>query len=121
VALVDDGRDGEMARSRIGRDGDLHAPHIVDLEVASQLRRAVSAGALDARRAEAGVDDLGALRITRYSHTIFLKRVWELRDNVTAYDAAYVALAEVLGVPLVTADKRLSRASGPHCEFELLA
>ena len=120
TALVDSGRDGDVARGRLLEDGDLHAPHLADLEVASQLRRAVQEGALDGWRAEAALADLRDLRVARYPHTPFLERIWELRANLTPYDAAYVALGEALAAPLVTADARLARAPGIGCPVEVL-
>ena len=120
VALADDGADGDAARARLARDPALHAPHLVDLEVLSVLRRQ-AAGLLDARRAGFALDDLVDLPLVRYPHAGFARRVWELRGNLTPYDAAYVALAEALGCPLVTADARLARAPGTRCDVEVLA
>ena len=96
VALADDGPDGDAARARL-RGETLAAPELVDLEVASVLRRQNRAGMLDNRRAELAIIDLGALPMVRASHLALLRRCWELRENVTTYDAAYVALAEALG------------------------
>lgn len=78
------------------------------------------AGALDARRAELALNDLSATPIKRAPHLSLLRRCWELRDNLTTYDASYVALAEALDVLLLTGDRRLARASGPRCQIELL-
>ncbi len=97
------------------------APEIVDLEVVSVVRRALSLGHLDLRRAAFALDDLARLALRRVAHVPLLHRVWELRDNLTPYDAAYVALAEVLHAPLLTADGRLARAPGLLCSVELLA
>jgi predicted nucleic acid-binding protein len=82
----------------------LHAPHLIDLEVAQVLRRYARSGELDAGRGAQALDDLADLAINRYPHDVFLPRIWELRHNVTAYDAAYIALAEALDAPLVTRD-----------------
>jgi predicted nucleic acid-binding protein len=90
----------------------LHAPHLVDLEIAQVLRRYVSQRELSVVRARQALDDFTALPLTRYPHHQFLTRIWELRANLTAYDAVYVALAEVLGAPLLTSDGRLARTSG---------
>lgn len=120
VALADDGADGDAARARLARDSALHAPHLVDLEVLSVLRRQAGAGLLDKRRAGFALQDLMELPLTRYPHIPFARRVWELRGNLTPYDAAYVALAETLGCPLVTADARLARAPGIPCDVEVL-
>src|ERR1700752_3114925 len=119
VALGDDGADGRRARERL--DGEtLVAPELVDLEVLSVWRRHVAAKLMPARRATSAVTDLADLPLRRSSHQPFLHRMWELRHVVTPYDAAYVALAEALDVALVTADARLSRASGVHCEIEAI-
>ena len=120
TALADDGDDGDRARTRL-RGERLLAPELLDLEVVSALRRAAATGDLDARRARLALDDFTALDIGRVGHRALIERVWELRANVTPYDAAYVALAEALAVALVTADARLARASGPRCSIELLA
>ena len=120
TALADDGADGDTARGRL-RGEDLAAPELIDLEVVSVLRRQLSAGRLDARRARLALDDLLELPIQRVPHRPLLRRCWELRDNLTVYDAAYVALAEALGAPLVTADARLSKAPGVRCAVEVLS
>jgi predicted nucleic acid-binding protein len=119
VALGDDGTDGEHARERLAGE-TLVAPELVDLEVVSVWRRHVAAKLMPARRAASAVADLADLPLRRSSHQSFLNRIWELRHVVTPYDAAYIALAEALDVVLVTADARLSRASGLHCEIEAI-
>lgn len=119
VALADDGIDGDRARSRL-RGEQLAAPELVDLEVASVLRRQVSRGELELRRAELALDDLVAIPMARAAHVPLLVRAWELRANLTVYDAAYVALAEALDAPLVTADSRLAHAPGLRCAVEVL-
>ena len=119
-ALADDGADGDRARERL-RGESLAAPELVDLEVASVLRRASREGRLDERRARQALEDLARIPLGRASHRPLLGRVWELRENLTTYDAAYVAVAEALEVPLLTADQRLRRAPGTRCEIELLA
>lgn len=96
------------------------APELIDLEVVSVLRRADRAGRLDGRRSGLVVTDLAALPLRRVPHLPLLSRIWELRDNLTAYDAAYVALAEALAALLITADGPLGRASGVRCEVEVL-
>lgn len=120
TALADDAADGRAARRRLTEAGDLHVPHVVDLEVVSALRDGVRRGVLIPQRADQARADLAALRVTRYPHTGLLDRIWELRENVTAYDAAYVALAEALSTTLVTADARLASAPGPRCRIERL-
>jgi len=91
----------------------LHAPHLLDVEVAHALRRLASRATITPVRAQEALEDYAALRVRRYSHMPFLPRMWELRGNVSTFDAAYVALAEALRVPLVTCDARLARA-GDH-------
>ena len=119
TALADDGADGETARGRL-LGQDLAAPELIDLEVASVLRRQLSAKKLDARRALLALDDLLDLPIRRARHRPLLRRCWELRANLSVYDAAYVALAEALEAPLVTADARLASAAGVKCAIEVL-
>lgn len=119
TALADDGDDGDRARDRL-RDERLVAPHLIDLEVTSAWRRLAAAGGLDERRARLALEDLRALRMERMPHAPLLSRCWELRDNLTVYDAAYVALAEVLDVMLLTADSRLAAVPGTRCAIDLI-
>jgi predicted nucleic acid-binding protein len=119
VALADDGSDGDQARARL-RGERLTVPELADLEVASVLRRQRKSGVLDARRARLALDDLAALPARRAPHRPLLPRCWELRDNLTIYDAAYVALAEALNITLLTGDHKLARAPGPQCPIEVL-
>jgi predicted nucleic acid-binding protein len=98
----------------------MHAPHLLDVEVAQVLRRFVASGALAAPRAAEALTDLADLPLTRYSHEILLPRIWSLRANLTAYDAAYVALAEALDATLLTADLRLLRAPGHTAHIEAI-
>ena len=105
--------------ARIFATGEsLHAPHVIDLEIAQVLRRFVRSKDLSAQRAREALNDLLQLPLTRYPHDLLLPRIWELRENLTAYDAAYVVLAETLGVTLVTKDAKLSqvRGHGAHVE-----
>lgn len=118
-ALADDGPDGDAARARL-RGQSLVAPELVDLETTSVIRRQCRAGHLDRRRAGLALADLVDLPLRRAPHRPLLARCWELSENLTVYDAAYVALAEVLDVVLLTGDARLAKASGPRCEIELL-
>ena len=97
----------------------LHAPHLLDLEVAQVLRRLVREGTVAANRADEAVRDLLDLRLTRYPHFLLLPRIWQLRHNFSAYDAAYVGLAEKLGAPLITRDGRLAAAPGHAATIEL--
>jgi len=119
TALGDDGADGDHARQRL-KGERLAAPHLIDIEVASAWRRLVSLGELDDRRARLAMGDLNALRLDRVPHTPLLPRCWELRENLTLYDGAYVALAELLDVTLLTGDSRIKRAPGPRCAIEVL-
>lgn len=119
-ALADDGEDGDQARARLRKE-QLAAPHLIDLEVVSVWRRQQSRGHLDPRRAELAAADLASMPLRRARHVDLLGRCWQLRENLSAYDASYVALAEALGVTLVTADQRLAQAPGPRCAIEVLA
>lgn len=104
---------------RVRDDGDLHAPHLLDVEIQHALRRLVVSGAISEDRAADARTDLADMVIVRYPHVSLADRMWELRHNITAYDAAFVALAEVLGVPLVTCDARLARAPGHSAAVEV--
>lgn len=118
-ALADDNSDGEAARAGL-RGQTLAAPELIDLEIASVWRRQVMAGQLEARRADLALADLLALPLQRIEHRQLLTRGWELRHNVTPYDAAYVALAELLDVVLVTGDRRLSRSPNVRCRVQVI-
>lgn len=107
------------ARRLFAEDETLHAPHLVDVEVAQVLRRYALAGELDANRGLQALEDLADFPLTRYPHDLFLPRIWELRHAVTAYDAAYVALAEALAAPLWTRDARLASTAGRYAQIEL--
>ena len=96
----------------------LHAPHLIDVEVAQALRRYAAAGAIETERAARSLARLHELDLERWSHEPFLSRVWELRRNLTAYDAVYVALAEALAVPLLTLDRRIAAAPGIRAAIE---
>lgn len=98
----------------------VHAPHLIDLEIAQTLRRFVRHGEFGSARGRQALDDLADLHITRYPHAHLMTRVWELRNNFTAYDAAYIALAEALDAPLVTCDAALSSARGHRARVELV-
>lgn len=112
---------GRLVADRISDpDNSLHAPHLLSIEVAQVVRRLTSAGRLTARRGRAAFDDLAALPVDRHDHELLLPRIWALRANLTAYDAAYVALAEVLDAPLITLDQRLATAPGHRATIELV-
>lgn len=97
----------------------LHAPHLLDVEVAQVVRRYAANGEIDGERGRAALDDLADFPLRRYPHDLLLRRIWSLRNNLTAYDAAYVALAEALDAPLLTRDRRLATASGHQARIIL--
>lgn len=99
------------------RAGALAAPEMIDVEVVSSLRGLVRGGVAGVLQAREALVTMRSLPLLRYPHLPLLPRIWQLRDNLTAYDASYVALAEALGCALVTADKRLARTSGARCEI----
>ena len=113
----------EVGASLTGRllapESSLHAPHLLDVEVTQVLRRFVLRGEVQPLRAQQALEVLADFPIERYSHQILLPRIWSLRENLTAYDAAYVALAEVLGATLLTRDGRISRAPGHTARVEV--
>lgn len=119
-AIADDGPDGARARARLHGE-QLRAPELIDLEVVSVLRRLLATGRLDERRAALALRDLEDLPLERAPHLPLLPRCWELRHNLTPYDAAYVALAEALEVELLTADARLARAPGLRCAVSVVS
>jgi predicted nucleic acid-binding protein len=111
---------GRRIESRIfSHKESLHTPHLLDLEVTQVLRRLVRQGVVSARRADEAASDLLNLRIQRYPHFPFLPRIWQLRHNLSAYDAAYIVLAEELGAALVTRDSRLASSPGHSATIEL--
>ena len=118
-ALVDGGAAGEAARAALSGD-ELIAPALLDVEVAAALRGRVLGGKLLGEAAEGALTALAALPITRFDAVPLLRRIWELRHNLTAYDATYVALAEAFGAGLVTADERLAKSTGPRCAVRLV-
>lgn len=109
----------EGLRERMGDDGDLHAPHLIDVEFLHALRRLVARGELAEDRALDVRVDFDALRVVRYPHQPLADRIWTLRDNLTAYDGAFVALAEALGTALITCDARLGRVAGLAATIEV--
>jgi predicted nucleic acid-binding protein len=120
LGILLEGRSSEALRQRVaGETGELHAPHLIDLEVAQVLRRFLAGGEIDELRAGIAFADLADLRLERHSHEPLLPRVWSLRKNLTAYDAAYVALAESLNATLVTSDAALARAPGVAAKVEV--
>lgn len=115
---------GEIVGEHLARHKfALHAPHLVDVEVLSALRRLVASGEATAERAGEAIDDLQDLPIERYPHDILVPRIWQLRENFSAHDASYIALAEGVAdepVPLLTADGRLARAVTDHVDVPVL-
>jgi predicted nucleic acid-binding protein len=111
---------GEQVATRIARPGEtLHAPHLVDVEVANALRRWVLHGRLTAERGREALEDLQDLVMARYPHGLFLARIWELRSHASAYDAAYLALAEALEAPVVSCDRRAAGIPGHRAAVEV--
>jgi predicted nucleic acid-binding protein len=98
----------------------LHAPHLLDVEIAQVIRRYAANGEIESERGGAALNDLAVFPVHRYPHDVLLPRVWELRNNLAAYDAVYVALAEALEAPLLTRDRRLAGAAGHHATVELV-
>lgn len=112
---------GQQIEKRIFLQNEsLHAPHLLDLELAQVLRRLVRERVVSVHRADQAIHDLLDLRITRYPHFVLLPRIWQLRDTFSAYDAAYGVLAEKLGATLITRDRRLASASGQDATVELI-
>jgi predicted nucleic acid-binding protein len=118
IALGDDGPHGTHARERL-RGEELAAPHLVDVEVASVLRRSVLTGTVTGQRASQALQDLTDLAVERVGHRTLLPRIWELRNNYTPYDACYVAVAELVHAPLLTYDAKMANATGARCAFEV--
>lgn len=118
--LADDGHAGVLARNRVGAAGDLRAPDLVDVETVSVLRKRWLAKDLTEERFASAIDDLEEFELTRFPALPLLRRAFELRANVTPYDAVYIALAERLDCPLLTSDARLARAPGIRCQIDLL-
>jgi predicted nucleic acid-binding protein len=107
--------------SRLSAPGEtLHAPHLLDLEVLLVLRRYAANGEITVERAHQAVEDYLDFPILRYAHEVLALRIWQLRDKVTAYDGAYIALAEALAAPVVTRDQRMAAARGHRATIELL-
>lgn len=118
--LLNTSASGKIAERLFGGNDTLHAPHVLDLEVTQVLRRYNLAGEIDGERSEQALRDLADLPLNRYPHDVFVFRIWALRQNLTAYDAAYIALAEALDAPLITRDAALSRAVGHRARVELI-
>jgi predicted nucleic acid-binding protein len=120
VAALIGGPEAEPVRARLAREPDQAAPHLADAEVLSVIRRELARGRLDLTGATQAIDEMTQWPGERFGHRVLLARAFELRDTVRVPDALYVALAEALGVPLLTLDGRLAAAPGPACTIELL-
>jgi predicted nucleic acid-binding protein len=119
VLVAEDDEEARRLRGQLVHEA-LSAPHLIDVEVVSALRREHRAGRIGTERAMHALADLPRLPLRRVTHTHLLARAWALRDNLSAYDATYVALAERLRAPLLTADARLARAPGIRCDVQLV-
>jgi predicted nucleic acid-binding protein len=119
--LLGTDRAERVAARILAPDERLDAPHLLDIEVAQALRRLVQLNGITVRRAEQALDDFAGLVIGRHSHRELLPRIWQLRDSLTAYDGAYVALAEALDAPVLTCDAKLGRAHGHRARIEVVA
>jgi len=118
-AITGSDRHAERIRDRLEQEDELAAPHLLDLEVLQALRRLVHRGELTAERGTAGVQDLAELALSRFAHEPFIDRIWELREMLSGCDAAYLALAEAIAIPLVTCDAALASVAGESVEVEL--
>lgn len=112
---------GSRVEARVFAPGvSLHAPHLINVEVAQVLRRYVAAGAIAPSRGNDALQDLRDISLIRYPHDVLLERIWQLRGNLTAYDAAYVALAEALDAPLLTCDRKLKSPASHRARVEVI-
>lgn len=116
----DDGVDGRRARHEVRTAGDMAAPDLIDVETVAVLRKRWLAGTISDSRFSAALDDLEAIDLDRYPALPLVQPSYELRANVTTYDAMYVALAEALGCELLTSDRRLANAPGPQCVIRVM-
>jgi len=120
AVLLNIGPEIEGIRERIGRSGEtLHVPHLFEIEVLHALRRLSLRGTVSPERARLALSRLRDTQLTRYPHISLMERIWALRENLTVYDAAYVALAEALDAPLITMDARLAQAPGIRAAVEV--
>ena len=112
---------GLVVAQQLFKTGEtVHAPHLIDLEVAHAIRRYVAIGDIDEARGRAAISNMVDMQIRRYPHDVLLQRVWELRGNLSAYDAVYVALAETLDAPLLTRDRRLADGARRFARCQLV-
>ena len=118
--LLQTARGARVTSLALAPEARLHGPHLLDVEVAQALRRLVQLREITAARAEQALDDHAALVIDRHAHGDLLPRIWQLRESISAYDAAYVALAEALEAPLLTCDAKLARSHGHRANVKLV-
>jgi predicted nucleic acid-binding protein len=118
--LLGTNRAERVAARALAAEERLHAPHLLDIEIAQALRRLVQLKELTPARARQALDDFEGIVIERYGHMDLLPRIWQLRSSVTAYDAAYVALSEALAAPLLTCDSRLGRSHGHRARIDVI-
>jgi predicted nucleic acid-binding protein len=118
--LLQTGKAERLMQRALADSERLNAPELLDIEAANVMRRLTQRKEISLQRAERAFEDFSQLIIERHSHAPLLPRIWELRDSMSAYDAAYIALAEGLGAPLLTCDARLARAHGHHANVELI-
>jgi predicted nucleic acid-binding protein len=112
---------GARVEARLfGEEDELHAPHLLDVEIAQGLRRLVRTGEVSSGRAEEAIADLTDLDLHRHAHLDLLDRAWKLRDNISAYDAMYVVLAEAIEAPIITCDGPLGKAHGHRARIEVI-
>ena len=117
--LLDTPKGIQLQDRCLGRGKTIHCPHLLDVEVTQTIRRYYQQGLLSPARAFQAIEDLADFPLKRYAHEPYLYRIWELRENLTSYDATYVALAELLDVPLVTCDARLASSPGHTATIEV--
>jgi predicted nucleic acid-binding protein len=118
--LLGTDRAERVAARALAPEERLHAPHLIDIEIAQALRRLAQLEDITSVRAQQALDDYAALVVDRHAHRDLMPRIWELRDSVTAYDGAYVALAEALDAPLLTCDTKLGRSHGHRAKMEVV-
>jgi predicted nucleic acid-binding protein len=119
-SIIETPHSAAIVRRIFGQNETLHAPHLIDLEIANTLRRYVLKRELSQDDADQAMGDLASIQLIRYPHTVLIARVWELRNNLTAYDASYVALSERLNAPLLTRDTALAAVRGHRARIELM-
>ena len=117
--LVQSSVGSAIEKRTVWRTEEIHVPHLLDVEVAQVLRRHTFKRIISAERAEQALSDLQTLPLNRHSHLVLLRRIWELRNSFTAYDAAYVAMAEAFDAPLITCDRKLAGATGHRARIEV--